>query len=83
MVFEQVRDLVWEFAGKRIENKSDIMMDSDLMYDLGLDSLDKLELCMMCEEHFKYKITDAEASTLITVRNIVQFIEAKQKEAAQ
>ena len=83
VVFKQVRDLVWEFAGKRIENKSDIMMDSDLVYDLGLDSLDKLELCAICEEYFKCKITDTEAAALNTVQDIVYFIEAKQKEAAQ
>lgn len=48
---------------------------SDLERDLGLDSLDKLELALKCEEKFKITIDDDEASDIETIGDLVNLIE--------
>ena len=75
--FDQVKDLVWEYAGKHVESKDNITMDSNLIFDLGLDSLDKISLCNDCEDHFKGEIPDRDAAVLHTVGDIVRYVEVR------
>jgi NADH dehydrogenase (ubiquinone) 1 alpha/beta subcomplex 1, acyl-carrier protein len=42
--------------------------------DLGLDSLDTVELCMAIEEEFCVQIPDAEAEKIHTVDDAISFI---------
>ena len=43
--------------------------------DLGVDSLDMVELLMMIEDEFHIKVPDAEAEKLVTVGDAIQYIE--------
>ncbi len=45
--------------------------------DLGADSLDAVELVMRIEEEFDLEITDDEAQKLVTVGELVRYVEAK------
>jgi len=58
--------------------------NSDIMKDLGADSLDMVELIMIFEEQFKIRVTDELASQIKTVKqaaNAVEtLIEKKNKE---
>jgi acyl carrier protein len=45
--------------------------------DLGIDSLDFIEIIMELEKKFKIKITDEESEKLRTVANIIQLIKQK------
>lgn len=45
--------------------------------DLGTDSLDDVEIIMMCEEEFNVSISDEEAEKLFTVQAAVDLIKSK------
>lgn len=45
--------------------------------DLGLDSLDQVEIIMAMEDEFGFEIPDAEAEKLMTPEEIVQYIADK------
>jgi acyl carrier protein len=53
----------------------DAKMNDNLYTDLGLDSLDVLELCMECENAFGVTIPDQQISDFTTVGSIVTFID--------
>jgi len=71
-VFDDVRDVVVEQlsvapdAGKR---------ESKIIEDLGADSLDVVELVMALEEKFEVEIPDSDAEKLITINDVVTYIE--------
>lgn len=46
----------------------------DKLSDLGLDSLDKTELILVCEDAFGIEITEAEADGIITVAGLYDAI---------
>ena len=75
MIFEKVRDVL----AKQFEiDPETITPDTNLLDDLGADSLDVVELIMSVEDEFGIVIDDEAASNLLTVRQIVDFIEKLQ-----
>ena len=44
------------------------------MKDLGLDSLDHVEVIMAMEEEFNFEIPDDQGELLLTPRLIIQFV---------
>ncbi|XP_059409148.1 acyl carrier protein, mitochondrial-like [Carassius carassius] len=50
---------------------------SHFMKDLGLDSLDQVEIIMAMEDEFGFEIPDADAEKLMTPQEIVQYIADK------
>lgn len=72
MIFEQVRDAL----AQQFEVEPDtITMETNLIDDLGADSLDVVELIMSLEDLFGVSITDEDAAQLYTVRRIVDYLE--------
>ena len=55
-----------------------ISADTNIVDDLGADSLDVVELIMSVEDEFGVQISDDDAAQLATVGKIVEYIEAKQ-----
>ena len=51
-----------------------ISEDTNLINDLGIDSLDRLEVVMECEDHFKINITDQNQEKIESVRDLVNVI---------
>lgn len=51
-----------------------VSVDSRLKDDLGLDSLDFVELCMFCEKEFDVYIKDEEFRSFETVEELVDLI---------
>ena len=45
--------------------------------DFDLDSLDRVELLMMCEEEFEIEIPDEEAEKFITISDVLTYIDKK------
>lgn len=45
--------------------------------DLGADSLDCIELVMALEEKFNIEIPDEDANKLLTVKDVIVYIESK------
>jgi len=54
---------------------NNITLESKLIDDLGLDSLDTVELIIELETEFKICIEDSEAFELKTVKDVITMIE--------
>ena len=75
MIFEKVQKALAE----QFEVSPDtITLDTNLVDDLGADSLDVVELIMSIEDEFGVSISDEEAANLVTVRRIVDYVEKLQ-----
>ncbi len=71
-MFEKVRDILSE----QLEiDPEKITMETNIMEDLGADSLDVVELVMALESEFGIMINDETAATLVTVSEIVKFLD--------
>lgn len=75
MIFETVRDTL---AQQFEIDPSEITMDTNLIDDIGADSLDVVELIMSLEDTYGIAISDDEAVELTTVGKICNYIENKQ-----
>lgn len=67
---------VTEILKDRIEEGKEISMNQTLHEDLGLDSLDSVELIMECEKTWNIAITDEVAEKIKTVQDLVDKIDA-------
>jgi acyl carrier protein len=56
---------------------SAITPQADFMKDLGLDSLDLIELTMALEEEFGMEIQDEEAQKIMTIPQLLELLEEK------
>ena len=72
MYFEKVRDAL---AQQFELDPETISMDTNLIDDLGADSLDVVELIMALEDEFGVTISDEAAAELYTVGRIVEYLE--------
>ena len=72
IMFEKVKNLLIEELNVKAE---DITLTAELSGDLGINSLDLADLVLQCEERFGVVIDDDEVHTLITVGDIVEFLE--------
>ena len=52
-----------------------IDLDTELVRDLGVDSIDTVELIMAVEETYDITISDKEAQEMTTVGDVVEYIE--------
>ena len=68
MIFDNVRDAL---AQQFEVDPESITLDTNLIDDLGADSLDVVELIMSLEDMYGISITDEDAAQLYTVRKIV------------
>ncbi len=74
MVLEKVRQFVVDQLAVDPEL---VDVDSNLMKDLEADSLDAVEIIMAVEEAFDLAIPDEDAEKFRTVRDIVDYVEAR------
>ncbi len=73
-MFEQLRDVIVENLGV---SEEEVTLESNLIDDLGADSLDAVELSMAIEDEFDVEIEDEEFQELKTVGDILRAIEEK------
>ena len=57
----------------KIDNDK-ITLDSHFMKDLGLDSLDHVEVIMAIEDEFGFEIPDDNAERLTTPRKLIRYV---------
>lgn len=74
VVEQVVKQTLSDMLGVGLEEVKD---DSNILSDLGADSLDIVELIMECEEHFEIELTDEEAVECETVLDVVDLIVLK------
>ena len=75
MIFEKVKNAL---AEQFEVNPDTITPETNLIDDLGADSLDVVELIMSIEDEFGISISDEEAANLTTVQRIVDLVEKLQ-----
>lgn len=71
-MLEKVRSIIANELGVDAET---ITEDSHIIDDLGADSLDAVELIMALEEAFDIEIDDDAASGILTVQDILDYLE--------
>lgn len=76
MIFETVRDIIAAQLGM---DANKIKPESDIINDLGLDSLDIVDLGMTLEEKWNLIIEDDDMGKIKTVADVVKYIEANAK----
>lgn len=72
MVFEKIRGIICDQLDVK---ESTVKMESNLMDDLGADSLDLIDLVMSIEDEFDVEIPDSEIENIKTIADTVKFIE--------
>ncbi len=75
MIFEKVRDAL---ASQFELDPATITLETNLIDDIGADSLDVVELIMELEDEFGITISDEAAADLFTVGRIVEYLEKLQ-----
>lgn len=70
-VFKKVQNIILS-NDYTLDNK--ITLESDLVKDLGLDSLDTTDIIMHIEEEFGISIPDEIAENIHTVEQLVDYI---------
>jgi acyl carrier protein len=71
-MLEKVRSLIANELGVDADT---ITEDSHIIDDLGADSLDAVEIIMALEEAFDIEIDDDAASEILTVQDILDYLE--------
>ena len=74
MVLEKVKEFIIDQLGVSGE---EITMETDLIQDLEADSLDAVEIIMAIEDEFDIDIPDEKAEKFRTVKDIVNYVEAR------
>ena len=72
--FEQVKNMLVEKLGIADDK---VTMDSEIIKDLGADSLDLVEMLLTLEETFGVTISDEQTESIKTVKDIVDIIDNK------
>lgn len=71
---ERVKEIIVDQLGV---NPEQVTSNASFIDDLGADSLDTVELVMAFEEEFSVEVPDEDAEKLITVGDVIRYIEDK------
>ena len=71
-MFEKLKSILVEEMNI---NADEITLDSELNNDLGFNSLELADLVLLCEEKFDITFDDEDLASLITVRDVVNYLE--------
>jgi acyl carrier protein len=74
-VEQKVKEIIVEQLSVNAEQ---VTPEAKFIEDLGADSLDVVELVMAFEEEFGVEVPDEEAEKLLTVSDVIKYIEEKQ-----
>ena len=72
-MLEELKELISEQLGVDLDRIDD---DTNIIEDLGADSLDVAELLMTLEDQYNVIVPDEEITKLKTVRDVADYIEA-------
>lgn len=75
-VEQRVKQIIVEQLGV---DEAQVDLSASFVDDLGADSLDIVELVMAFEEAFDIDIPDENAEKIVTVKDAIDYIEAKRK----
>ena len=72
-----VETIIYLLAKQFRIDPATIDADTNIVEDLGADSLEIVDMLMAIEENFGITVSDEEALTLKTVKDVADFIEEK------
>lgn len=72
MVFEKVREILCEQLDI---SEDEVTTDTNIVSDLGLDSIDVVDFIMSLEEEFDKEIPDEDIEKIKTIGDVVSYIE--------
>ena len=75
IMLDKIKSIVVDQLGV---DEDQVTEDASFVDDLGADSLDTVELIMAFEEEFDIEIPDEDAQKIKTVKDVMEYIEAKQ-----
>ncbi|MCK9458174.1 MAG: acyl carrier protein [Proteobacteria bacterium] len=70
-VFERLQDVASQVFGAKLE---EVTLESNLIDDLGADSLDWAEMVIETEEEFNITIDEDEFKKLYTIGDIINYL---------
>ena len=71
-MFEKVKAILVE---ELQIDEADISLEAELSGDLGINSIELADLVMLCEDNFKVNIKDDDIPNLVTVGDVVAYLE--------
>lgn len=71
---QQIRGLVCEQLGV---DSAELSSESDILEDLGADSLDVVELVMALEETFDIEVPDEDAEAMRTLGDVEKYVASR------
>ena len=74
-MFEEIKNTLMEELDVDEEL---ITLEAEFVNDLKLNSLELADLVVLCEDKFEIEIEEQDIHTLITIGDLVQYLEAKQ-----
>ena len=74
-MLDKIKSIVADQLGV---DESQVTEDASFVDDLRADSLDTVELIMAFEEEFDVEIPDEDAQKIKTVKDVIDYINAKQ-----
>ena len=74
-MLDKIKSIVVDQLGV---DEDQVTEDASFVDDLGADSLDTVELIMAFEEEFDIEIPDEDAQKIKTVKDVIDYISAKQ-----
>ena len=77
MNFEKIKELIIEIINC---GEDEITLDTDLKEDLGMDSLDAMELAMSIEENLGVTIPEDKIGEMVYVKDIVAYVDENSAE---
>lgn len=72
-MFDKVKDIL---VNELDINESDISLDTQLVNDLGINSLELADLVLLCEDTFGVNISDDDIHKFVTVGDVVNYLES-------
>ena len=70
---EKIKDIIVEQLGVGADQ---VKPEAKFIEDLGADSLDTVELVMAFEEEFKIEVPDEAAEKLVSVGDVISYIQS-------
>ena len=71
-IFQKLKTIVVDHLGV---NEEKVTMEATFVDDLAADSLDIVELVMNIEEEFDLEIPDSDTEKIVTIGDVVKYIE--------
>jgi acyl carrier protein len=72
-MFEKLKELL---VDELQIDEADITLDAELSGDLGINSIELADLVLLCEEKFDIEIDDENLHKLVTVGDVVTYLES-------